>query len=162
MITNEDIPEADDIFDPEEFDNCVNIELALYRHDDGTEFVRVNKRLKDIDGRPIVIAADNPILDTSMYKVECADGYKTAITANAIANNFSSQFNQYGQRFVLFDDVIDSRIDVTQINEGGIFHPYGQLKQEMVERPPKNGKFSYNGMMGVLLGTTSKSPSRCN
>ena len=29
VITNEDIPEADDIFDPEEFDNYVNMELAL-------------------------------------------------------------------------------------------------------------------------------------
>ena len=43
MITNEDIPEAGDIFDPEEVDNYVNIELALDRHDDGPEFARVKK-----------------------------------------------------------------------------------------------------------------------
>ena len=53
MITNEDIPEADDILDPEEFDNYVNMELALDRNDDGSKFVRVNKILKDKDGRPI-------------------------------------------------------------------------------------------------------------
>ena len=35
MITNEGIPEADDIFDQEEFDNYVNMELALDRHNDG-------------------------------------------------------------------------------------------------------------------------------
>ena len=35
MITNEDIPEDYDIFDPEEFDNYVNMELALDRNDDG-------------------------------------------------------------------------------------------------------------------------------
>ena len=64
MITNEDIPEADDIFDAYFFDNCVNIELALDRHDNGPEFSRVNKRLKDKYGRPIGIAEDNPILDT--------------------------------------------------------------------------------------------------
>ena len=46
MITNEDIPEAEDIFDPEEFDNYVNMELALDRDDDGPEFARFNKRLK--------------------------------------------------------------------------------------------------------------------
>ena len=50
------------------------MELALDRHDDGPEFARFNKRLKDKDGRPIVIASDNPILDTRMYKVEYADG----------------------------------------------------------------------------------------
>ena len=50
------------------------MELALDRHDDGPEFARVNKRLKDKDGRPIGIAADNPILDTRMYEVEYADG----------------------------------------------------------------------------------------
>ena len=46
VITNEDIPEADDIFDPEEFDNYVNMELTLNRHDCGPEFARVNNRLK--------------------------------------------------------------------------------------------------------------------
>ena len=38
VITNEDIPEADDIFDPEEFENYVNIELALDGHENGPEF----------------------------------------------------------------------------------------------------------------------------
>ena len=66
MITNEYIPEADDIFDPEEFDNYVNMELALYRHDGGPEFSRVKNILKYKYGRPIVITAENPILDTRM------------------------------------------------------------------------------------------------
>ena len=63
VITNEDIPEADDIFDPEEFDNYVNMELALDRHENGPEFARVNKRLKDKDVRPVIIVAENQILD---------------------------------------------------------------------------------------------------
>ena len=45
VITNEDIPEAGGIFDPEEFYNYVNMELALDGHDDGPEFARVNNRL---------------------------------------------------------------------------------------------------------------------
>ena len=53
MITNEDIPEADNIFDIEEFDNYFNMELALDRHDNRPKFARVNKRLKDKDGIPI-------------------------------------------------------------------------------------------------------------
>ena len=61
--------EANDIFDPEEFNNYVDMELALDRHDNGPEFARVNSRLKGKYGRPIVIAADNAILDTKMYEV---------------------------------------------------------------------------------------------
>ena len=53
MITNEDIPETDDIFDPEKFDNYVNMELALDRHDDGPELAKVKKRLKYKDSRPM-------------------------------------------------------------------------------------------------------------
>ena len=107
MITNENIPEADDIFNPEEFDNNVNMELALDRHYDGPEFARVNNGLKGKDGRPIGIAAENPILDTRMYKVEYYDGYKTVVTANAIASNLFSQVDQYGQHFLLFNAIID-------------------------------------------------------
>ena len=74
MITNEDIPEADDIFDPEEFDNYINMELALDRHNYGPEFARVNKILKYKYGRQIGIAAESPILDTRMYEFEYDDG----------------------------------------------------------------------------------------
>ena len=66
VITNEDIPEADDIFDPKEFDNYVNTKLAMVRHDNGPEFSRVNKTIKDKDDRPIRIESDNPILNTRM------------------------------------------------------------------------------------------------
>ena len=47
VITNGDIPEADDKFDPEIFDNYVNMELSLDRQSDGPEFARMTKRLKD-------------------------------------------------------------------------------------------------------------------
>ena len=67
MITNEDILEADDIFDPEEFDNYANMEIALDRHDDGPKLSIVNKILKEKDDRPIRIAADNTILYTRMH-----------------------------------------------------------------------------------------------
>ena len=63
------------------------MELELDRHDNRPEFARVNKRLKDKDGRPIGIAADNPILETRMYEVEYSDGYKTVMKTNAIASN---------------------------------------------------------------------------
>ena len=75
------------------------MELALNKHYDGYEFARVNKRLKDKDGRPIGISADNPILDTRMYKVEFSDGCKIVMTSNVITSNLFYRVDQYGQRF---------------------------------------------------------------
>ena len=75
------------------------MELELERHYGGPEFVRVNKILKDKDGRRIIIAAYNPILDKRMYGVEYSDGYKTGMTASAITKNLFSQVHQDGQRF---------------------------------------------------------------
>ena len=85
------------------------MELALDRQDDGTEFARVTKRLRDKYGRPIGITSENPILDTRMYEVEYAGGYKTAMSANAIADNLFAQVDQDVQWVRLFDEIIDSR-----------------------------------------------------
>ena len=64
------------------------MELSLDRQNNGTEFARYNKIVNDKYGRPIIIAADKPILDTRMYKFYYADGYKTLMTANATESNF--------------------------------------------------------------------------
>ena len=45
------------------------MELALDRHNGGSEFARVNKRLEDKYCRPIGIVADNTILDIRVYGV---------------------------------------------------------------------------------------------
>ena len=47
-------------------------------------------------GLPIGTASENPILDPRMYEVEYLDGYKTAMAANAIANNLFAQVDQDG------------------------------------------------------------------
>ena len=130
VITHEDIPEADDIFDPEEFDNYVNMELALDRHDDGPEFARVNKILKDKDGRLILISVDNPILDTKMYEVEYTDGYKTVVTVKAIGSTFFLPSRLRWTIFLLFNAIIDSCTDGTQIKEGdSLIHIYNVNKR---------------------------------
>ena len=43
------------------------------------------------------------------------------MTANAIESNLFSQVDQYGQRFVLFNAIIDSRTDGTKIKEEEYF-----------------------------------------
>ena len=97
------------------------MEIAIDRHDDGPEFARVTKRLKDKDRLPIGTASENPILDIRMYEVEYANGYKTAMAANAITSNLFAQVDQDGQRFVLFDEIIDHRTDGTEIKEEDAF-----------------------------------------
>ena len=67
------------------------MELVLPADDEGPEFARVTKRLRDANGIPIGTANDNPILDSRIYEVEYADGYKASLTANAIAENLFTQ-----------------------------------------------------------------------
>jgi hypothetical protein len=82
------VPEADDYFTPDVFDNTyVNMELAIPRDGDGPEFAKVTRRLRDKNGLLIGKANSNPILDTRMYEVEYTDGHKASLAANAIAEN---------------------------------------------------------------------------
>ena len=110
VITNADIPEADDTFDPEYFDeNYLNMELDLDRQGEGPKFARVTKRLKDKDKRTIGTASKNPILNSQMYEVQYKDGHKVYMAANSIDSNLFAQVEQEVQRFALFDEIIDWR-----------------------------------------------------
>ena len=92
------------------------------------------------------------MLDTMMYKVEYAGGYKTVMASNAIESNLFYQVNQDGQRLLLFKAIIDSRTNGTQIREGD-YLSICPIETRGGEIPPKDGTFSYNGNMRVLLGT---------
>ena len=58
------------------------------------EYAIVKKGLKDNQGRPIGIASDNPILDTTMYEVEYQDSHTAELAANLIAENLFAQFDE--------------------------------------------------------------------
>merc|ERR1712197_195011 len=79
------------------------------RKGDGPEFARVKKRLRDANGIPIGNANDNPLLDTRIYEVEYLDGYKASLSANEIAQNLFAQVDEEGNRYVLFDSIINHR-----------------------------------------------------
>ena len=81
------------------------MELALTkRGEPEPQFSCVAKRLRDANGLPIGKASDNPILDTSMYEVEYADGEKSALYASLIAENMFAQIDEEGNRHVLMED----------------------------------------------------------
>ena len=107
--------EDDDQFTPYYYDNYINTELALDGGGDQPEYARVKKGLKYNQGQPIVIAVDNPILDTRMYEVEYQDGHMAALAANLIAENLVVQVDEEGNRSVLFDEIVDVRKDGTQV-----------------------------------------------
>ena len=109
-------------FDPEVYeDTYTNMELALDRGDEGPNFAKVTKRLKDAKGQPIGTANENPILDTRMYEVEYLDGYKTSLAANTIAENLFAQVDAEGNRHVLFDIIVDHRTDGKEVKQQDAF-----------------------------------------
>ena len=116
VFSAEDIPEADDEFEPDSYDNYINMEIALDKSgEDHPQLARVTKRLKDNEGNPIGRSNKSPFLDTRQYEVEFNDGQKQALTANLIAQNMFSQVNDEGHRHVLLDSIIDMRTDGSQI-----------------------------------------------
>ena len=52
-----------------------------------------------------------------MYEVEYADVYRTAMTENAITNNFLAQVNQDRKPLVLSEKTIDHRTNGTDLKE---------------------------------------------
>ena len=70
IYQDKDIPEADDVFTPDIIDNTyMNMEVALPRDTEGTDFARITKSLKDANGLSIGTTIESPILDTRIYEV---------------------------------------------------------------------------------------------
>ena len=116
VFSSEDVPEADDEFDPDSYDNYINMEVQLDKTgEDHPQLARVTKRLRDNEGNPVGRSNKSPFLDTRQYEVEFNDGQKQALTANLIAQNMFSQVNDEGHRHVLLDSIIDMRTDGSQI-----------------------------------------------
>ena len=121
IYNNSDIREADD-YTPEVLeDTYLNMEIALPRDDEGPEFAKVTKRLRDANGLPIGTANDNPILDTRVYEVEYLDGHKASLAANAIAENMFAQVDDEGNRFVMLEGIADHRTDGNEIKKDDAF-----------------------------------------
>ncbi len=59
------------------------------------------------EGNIIGHAHDNPILDSCVYDIELADRKVTALTANAIAKAMYAQCDPDGNKYILFDELIE-------------------------------------------------------
>ena len=122
VVNNKSVPEADQDFTPEILDDTyLNMEVALPQDGEGPEFACVTKRLRDANGIPIGTANDNPIMDTQLYEVKYADGHKTSLAANVIAQNLFAQVDEEGNRHVLFDEIIDHRTNGKEVKQQNAF-----------------------------------------
>ena len=101
VFNNTNVPEAND-YTPEILeDTYFNMELAMPRgQNDGPEFAKVTKRLRDANGLLIGTKNDNPLLNTRIYEVEYTDTYKASLTANSTAMNIYAQVNDEGNLYV--------------------------------------------------------------
>ena len=95
--------------------------MALPRDGEGPELARVVKRLRDKNGIPIGTANDNPILDTRIYEVEYLDGHRTALAANAIAENMFAQVDDDGHWTMLLQAIVDHRVNGREVKKDDAF-----------------------------------------
>lgn len=121
IYNDNQVQEADDYTPEIGDDTYLNMEVALPREDTGPTFAKVTKRLRDANGIPIGTANDNPILDSRLYEVEYLDGHKASLSANAIATNMFAQIDEQGNRMLLFDAIIDHRVDGTEVQPDDAF-----------------------------------------
>jgi hypothetical protein len=69
--------------------------------------VKLKKR--DSDGNLFGVADPNPIKDTRTYKVEFPGGEIAELTANAIAEAMYAQCDDDGNKYLLFDCIVDHK-----------------------------------------------------
>ena len=73
--------------DEEMIDKYLGMELIMDVGTNNERGARVVKRARTDDGKAIITAHSNPILDTHAYEIEFADGTRDKVTANIIAEN---------------------------------------------------------------------------
>ena len=115
IISDKDLPEADNSFIPDSYEVYLQMELAFDRGGDRPSFAKVTKRLRDAQGLQIGTANDKPILDTRMYEVKYLNGFTTSMAANSIAENMLAQVDEERNQHVLFDEIFEHRCDGNQV-----------------------------------------------
>ena len=90
---------------------------SLPRYRGETTFACITKRLKDGNIFSIGTSHENPILDTRVYGVEYADGYKDSMSSNSITMNLFAQVDAEVNRHALSDGISDLRTNSKEIKQ---------------------------------------------
>jgi hypothetical protein len=122
-----DRPDEDDI-QSDVYDKYIGAEVSV---DFGMERKRratVKARARDFEGNLVGRSNQNPLLDTSEYKIEYDDGTSDRMFANTIAENIYTQVDSEGRHFVLLNEIVDHRStsEAVQLQDGFIVMPNGR------------------------------------
>jgi hypothetical protein len=104
-------PEDDDEADLDTYDQYVVGAEVVLPIGDTMRNAKVRGRKRQSDGTLLGKAHSNPILDTRTYEVEFADGQKTELAANVIAENMLAQCDSEGNQYLLLAGIVDHRKD---------------------------------------------------
>jgi hypothetical protein len=110
------MPEADDYYMPESYDEYLTAEVLLPNMGTVTKAKIIGWK-RDQDGNPIGKRNANPILDMREYEVEFQDGATDTFTANIIAENLYSQVDSEGNSFSILDEIVDHKSDRTALSK---------------------------------------------
>ena len=103
------MPDADD-FDADAFDAYISAQVLL-PEGDGYVSGKVVTRKHDLDGNPVGVRNQNPILDTRVYNVEFPDGHVSEYSANVIAECIYSQVDEEGRQYAILSEIVDHKSD---------------------------------------------------
>jgi hypothetical protein len=122
LVTDPEVPEADADLTPDTIgDRYLHKERAVADGEGQVQYGKVTKRLRDAEGPPIGMAADNPLLYTRAYTVEFPDGREESLTANLISQSLYSQIDKEGNKHLLLDDIIDHKRNENAIDKSDAF-----------------------------------------
>ena len=108
------------------------MEIGLPRGQDGEiERAKVKKRAIDVDGKPVGVANNNPLMDTRQFEVEFDGGQIEILPVNIIAENILSQVDQEGHKQLMLDEIIDHKSNKEAINkqDGYVINPHNGAKK---------------------------------
>ena len=121
-------PEDDDEADPDTYDQYVGAEVVLPIGDKMMN-AKVRGRKRQSDGTLRGKAHSNPILDTRTYEVEFADGQRTELAANVIAENMFAQCDSEGNQYLLLAGIVDHRKDNSAVEKKDMYIKQGSNQQ---------------------------------
>ena len=70
-----------------------------------------------MDGNPVGLWNNNPLLDTHRYEVQFGDGSIQEYTTNLVVENMLSQSDTEGRRHMIFKEIVDHRVADTAIKK---------------------------------------------
>jgi hypothetical protein len=73
----------------------------------------VKSRKRDLDGNPVGIANQNPILDTHECEVEFPDGSVDVLSVNMIAEAMYAQIDEEGRSYAIVSEILNHQKDGT-------------------------------------------------